>query len=249
MNLSRIEASVTHLVSLVFIIAIIIGLLWQSAAAFINPSIAYLLMIVIALGFIRVDVKSLKQELENWPYQLWLLVLSMVICPLVVYYLIVLGVHLGWLDASFETGGLLFFSVSTGATAPAIVMLLQGKFTRTMLNLALTSLAIIVTLPLMFTLFSTTHLHFSFIALLLFLVKLIVVPLIVAVMLRRIIPKFTESLAQHVPALSVLLLFFVIFGCVSGLDHFFHDSMSSAGFLLFVKQLPTESQPASLLPG
>jgi predicted Na+-dependent transporter len=47
------------------------------------------------------------------------------------------------------------------------------------------------------------------------------VPLIIAVILRMICPSLTSKIALHAPALSVVLLFLVIMGCMAGLDYFF----------------------------
>ena len=85
--LQSIEDRICKSVAIIFLIAIVLGLGYQPAARSINPFIAYFLMIVMFLGFLKVDAEQLKHEFSNYGYHIWLLLLSMLIIPIIFYFI------------------------------------------------------------------------------------------------------------------------------------------------------------------
>jgi predicted Na+-dependent transporter len=220
--LQNVEDGICKSVAYIFLIAIILGLGYQPAARSINPYIAYFLMTVMFLGFLKVDAEQLKHEFRNIGYHLWLLLLSMIIIPIIFYYLVyAFSLFTPGISKAFSVGALLFFGTSTAAVAGPLTLLFKGRFERTMLNTALSSIAVIGTLPLLFVMLDEGAVDFSYLQLFIFMVELIIAPLVAAVIVRIVAPPVHKALSPHVPALSVLLLALVILGCVMGLDKFF----------------------------
>lgn len=222
--LEQIEMRVCNSVGLLFFLAVAFGLAYQPAATALNPIIAYLLMVVMFLGFMKIDFATLKKEIKSIRYHIWLIVLQLLIIPIVIYYLLYcLSLFIPWISPDFKVGALIFFGTITAAIAAPLAILYKGHLERTMLNLVISSILMIGTLPLLFTMLVHNSVPFSYMQLFVFMLELIVAPMVLAIVVRRTIPALSQILKPHIPAVSVLLLTLVILGCVMGLDIFFVD--------------------------
>jgi len=225
LNLSKIEDYVHRSIAIILLLAIVVGIFYQPAAAAVDPYIAYFLMTVMFLSFMRVDVQLFKGELNHIGHHVWLLVLSMLIIPIIFYYLLYwFSLFTPGISPAFSVGALILFGTSTAVLAGPLTIIFNGNFERTILNSVFSTILVIATLPLLFVMLDASAVHFSFMQLFVFMFHLIMVPLIIAVILRTIWPSLTPKIAAHASALSVLLLFLVIMGCMTGLDYFFFNA-------------------------
>lgn len=227
MTLQSIEDFICNSVAWVFFIAIILGLAYPPAASAVQPYMSYFVMVVIFLGFLKMDLSVLRKELSHLWYHGWLLLLSMIVIPIIFYYLIDLfSLFTPGISHAFSIGALIFFGSATAATALPLTLIFKGHYERTMLNIVLSSIIVIGTLPLLFTILDPGVMHFSYLKLFIFLIELVIAPIVVAIFFRWLFPKAVLILNPHIPAASVLLLFLVILGCLMDMDHYFLHATS-----------------------
>lgn len=84
----QVKQFVSDHVGMLLIFAVVLGLLVQPLAAVFYPLITPIIIILIALGFIKLDFSLLMQECRNWPIQLYLLLFGLIATPVLLYVLI-----------------------------------------------------------------------------------------------------------------------------------------------------------------
>lgn len=206
------------------------GIIFPSLSLRFTPNIiTMLLMGVIFLGFMRTDYGIFKKEIKNFKYILYCLVFNMGVIPVMVYYGSILfsrviGVEDG---ESWATGNLVHFAFSPAAITPTLSILLRGKLERTLLVLFISSLIVPFSLPLLLGVFtSASDVSFSFeraLSMFLWLLRLIIIPWTLSLIVRKIKPSSQNAVTPHTTWLSICLLFFVVFGSVSGIGEVLNE--------------------------
>ena len=215
--LQRIASGITGHLSLVFVGAMAVGLLWQELAAVVQPTIRYGLMLVIYIGFLTVDLDRLKEELKSWRYHLYLLVLLQLAIPALIY--VVLRAVTSPLPNAhaWSLGMLLVLAVPAGAITPSLCLMFKAKFERSLLILITTSLAVPLTLPLLLRAASGGAMRVPLEPIEAFLAMIVVFPAVAAVLTRRLAPRVVRVIEPRIALLSVLCLATIIIGSVAGL--------------------------------
>lgn len=203
--------------AMIFFGSLVTGLIFQTASAMIHPFMLYLLMAAVYLNFLKVDFAVIKKELKNWPYQMYLLLYSLVIIPAAGFYLAAAAADVFGLKPEWALGALLLFGSPTGAVVPTLNLLMNGRVERTLLNLITTAIVVPLTLPLLVSLLAGQTIGFDPMAMSLFLAQLIIVPLVSALATKKLSPGFVINIQPHVAPLSIIPLSLVIVGAVAGL--------------------------------
>lgn len=203
--------------AIIFFGSLVMGLIFQNAAAIIHPYILYLLMAAIYLSFLKVELAVVKTELKSWPYQIYLFLYSLILIPVAAFYFTTLLTGLIDLKPEWAIGALLLFGAPTGAVVPTLNLLMNGRVERTLLNLVMTSIAVPLTLPILVKLLAGHAVGFDPLIMSLFLVQLIIVPLVFAFATKKLAPSFVAKIQPHVAPLSIIPLSLVIVGAVAGL--------------------------------
>ena len=71
-------------VGVLHVISLILGILIQPLAALLHPLITPIIIILITLGFIKIDLSLLVLECKHWPIQLSLLLFCLIIIPVMI---------------------------------------------------------------------------------------------------------------------------------------------------------------------
>lgn len=217
---------------------VIIGTIWPQFSTIFKDGIAYYLVGVIYLSFIKSEDEVLKQELSNYRYLIWLVFLTQLILPVLIYTGAAGLVSLEAISVNTQLGATLLYAAPTAAIAPTAILLFNGRFERGMLHMVITSLFSPVTIPFVMWLTLGDSVKVDLIMMAKFLGLLMVIPFIASEISKRFMPGLTEKLRPNVSWVSIVLLFFVILGSSYRLPQQLHEDIyivyESLGFFALV---------------
>jgi BASS family bile acid:Na+ symporter len=222
--LQRIGKGIERHFSLVFLAGLIVGLAWQDLAAAVQPTIRYGLMAVIYIGFLKVDLSRLRDELRSWGYHLYLLVLLQLLIPAAMYFALRALTSPLENSESWSLGMLISLAVPAGAVTPSLCLMFKARFERALLVLVTTSMSVPITLPLLLRLASGEDAALPLKPIAIFLTTIVVLPAVGAAVTRRFAPPVVRAIEPRVPLLSVIILSSVVIGAVAGLRKYLVES-------------------------
>lgn len=215
--MQRIINYINHAASYIFIIGIILGGLMPVLSGFVRPSISYLMMIMLFLAFIKIDFRKLVQEITSWKYQVYLIFLCLFIVPVICYFIgYAFGVLAG-LPRDYIVATLLVFAAPTAVATPTLCMLLHANVERALTNVVFTTFLVPLTLPLLVFVLIGKSVHFDLHQLAIFIATIIIVPFILAALVRWLLPNLRDKSLDYITPFSVVIIFLVIFASASNL--------------------------------
>ncbi|MCK4869991.1 MAG: bile acid:sodium symporter [Gammaproteobacteria bacterium] len=235
--MNRVINYINHAASYIFIIGVILGGLLPSVSGFVRPSMNYLMMIMLFLAFMKIDFSRLKHEIINWRYQIYLLVLAVVIVPIIIYFIGYALSVFTFLPRDNTVAILLVFAAPTAVATPTLCMLLNANIERALANVVFATLLVPITLPLLVFLVLGKSVHFNLPKLGIFIATIILVPFIIAILVRWLLPLIRTKTIEYISPLSVVVIFLVIFASASNLHLLLHNSWFVAARSLVVFSL------------
>ena len=215
--MEKISSFITRQFAWLFIIALIIGMLFQPLSALIKPTIFYVLMSVLFFSYLKVDFSVMKDELRNVKQILILLVYVLIILPVMFFAIAWVLISVFNLSYSWAVAVLLLFAGPTGVMAPTAALLMGARFERALSNVIFTSFLAPLTIPLLLYLFARENNDVDLLQITSKLAMLVIVPCILAYILKKCHRKSADYIADNSALLSVLFLCTVIIGAVHGL--------------------------------
>jgi len=192
---------------LVVLVAIALGFIWVEPGLAVKPYLSYILIVMMTLSCIKIDPKSFKGLAGEWWH--YLLVLAFIFfVPTVCVYLF------KPLVASEVFVGLLIAAAVPSAVSVVFISdLLGGEPPKALIATTLAHLISPLVTPFLVWFFARAIIQVDFVGMLVLILKLVIVPLILAQIIRRF--KFHEHLAARVSGLNSLLLFVLIWGIIA----------------------------------
>ncbi|MBU2709638.1 bile acid:sodium symporter family protein [Zooshikella harenae] len=223
----KIEATITSYFSIILVASLILGIVYQPLSSFISPYLFFILMLVIYISFLTVNYHILLQEMFNWKAVVGLTVFTLILLPTAFFWLAKLLEDIFEWKVEWALGILLLFASPAPALAPTLAMLLSGHFERVLCTVVTTSILAPVTIPFLFYIYANTSIDLNYANMTLSLIKLIIIPLIAAIITNRFIPKIKPHIENHCKCLSVILLCMVVTGAVDGITDFMANHLST----------------------
>jgi len=192
---------------LVVLSAIALGFIWVTPGLAIKPYLSYILIIMMTLSCIKIDPKSFKGLAGEW--WRYLLVLSFIfIVPTVCMY-----VFKPLVASEVFVGLLIAAAVPSAVSVVFISDLLGGEPAKALVATTLAHLVSPLVTPFLVWFFARAIIQVDFVGMLILIVKLVIVPLILAQIIRQF--KFQRRLAPRVSGLNSILLFILIWGIIA----------------------------------
>jgi BASS family bile acid:Na+ symporter len=169
-----------------------------------TPATLYMMMLILYLSFLRIDFASLSQlgPAELGQVALWSL-LKLVVLPLVLWALA------AWLAPRWALAVLLLAGVSAGVTAPFFAQMLGVDAARALQVTVFTSLLVPVSLPGLVRLLHGAELNIPFSHMFRLLALVIFVPLVLAYLSKRFLPRLPRALERGQYPLTLVLFFLI----------------------------------------
>ena len=203
--------------SLVMIATLIIGLCFQNLAALANPCIKSLLMFAIYLGLLKIDFLLLKNELKKPFLQLYILLFTNFILPIILFLMMKVACLASTLDNQWAVAVLVLYGSSTASLSPALCILMKGHVERAVINSLLSSLLVPFSLPLIIRLMNGSAFKLDLSAMMIDLIIMIAIPLIACAITKIFFNKYNQKALPYIAPFSVFLLAIIVLGCVDGL--------------------------------
>lgn len=189
---------------------IIVGMARPPLTGGIAPYIAYMMMALLFLSFLRITTKQIWEALRNNPIRLLILLFAkLILMPVFAYYISVM------LAPDYSIAMLLLAGASTGVTAPFFVGIIGGNMAMALVLAVFSSLILPLSLPIMVRLTIGQILEIDLFNMALFLGAIIFIPLAAAGFIRRFLSRAAKDLTDFSFPISIVLIFLIntgIFG-------------------------------------
>lgn len=216
------KASFHHYVWAFVLGAILLGLILPSPGLLIKPYLGYLLIALMTFSTFKIKLVDIKKAFLH--KQVYLVVaITLLVTPLIAYFAKPL------LDPLIFAGLILAAAIPAGVSIVFICDLCQGKPADALSITTLSHLLSILTIPLLLLLFVGQSVTVDIKVVIWSLIKFIVIPLIIAQLLRPILVKYP----RFVFGFSTALLLIIIWGLVAPTQGFLISNLNSV-ILIFL---------------
>ena len=175
--------------SLVLPLAILLGVFFHDSIVVLQPALPYFIFLMLYFSFNSLDIKKMKFTM----FDFWLLLFQLVVSTLF-YFL------LRPLSEILAQGAFVTVLAPTASAAIAVSLILGANISMMSTYLIACNLMVAVVAPLSFSLIGANpDIAFwpSFVAILMKVFPLLIVPFLLAVLTRWLWPKATETINRH----------------------------------------------------
>jgi len=192
---------------LVVLCAIALGFIWVGPGLMVKPYLSYILIVMMTLSCIKIDPKNFKNLSSGW--WRYLAVLGFIFfvptaCVFAFKSLVAPEVFIGLIIAA---------AVPSAVSVVFISDLLGGEPAKALIATTLAHLVSPIVTPFLVWFFARAIIHVDFVGMLVLIVKLVIVPLVLAQIIRRF--AFHKHIALRVSGVNSILLFVLIWGIIA----------------------------------
>ncbi|PIR47737.1 hypothetical protein COV06_01960 [Candidatus Uhrbacteria bacterium CG10_big_fil_rev_8_21_14_0_10_50_16] len=189
------------------------GLLLPDSAIIFAPFATLLLQIIFFLTSLKLNPTEIFRTVRNTKMLIAANVFMLLLLPSVVYLLA------QWIVPEFAIALMLLAAMPTGMTAPLLSEVVGGKTDVALVLTLTTSLLAPFTIPFVIGIFASTAVTVSGVTMFWSLVKVIVIPFVLAQGVRSFFQKHIQKMAFTFKPISLLLLGMLIAGVVAKQSH------------------------------
>ncbi|MBU0647988.1 bile acid:sodium symporter, partial [Patescibacteria group bacterium] len=192
----------------VLIFGMVFGMLFPDVFADIANYMAIILALVFFLNSIKIDYDELRDYFSDWKMLVMVALLSMVIWPMVVYWLV------DAINPAMAVPLLVLTAMPIGMNTPAFANITGGNKKMMIVVMTITSLVAPLTIPLIIQLMAG-DIGVDAMALFWGLAKIIYIPFILARIIRHFWNKQIDTHSHSFKSVSMILLVLLIAGLVA----------------------------------
>jgi BASS family bile acid:Na+ symporter len=176
-------------------------------------------MVMMTISCLKIDFKELKNVNKDWWRYLIILINIFFVSSLIVY------LTRNFIDQNFYLGLLITLTVPCGISVVFLSLLLGGEPTKALVTTTLAHLLAPMLTPFLVWLFARQIIEVNFIAMFILILKLIIIPLILAQIIKLF--KFENKIEKSIGLLNTLLLFLLNWGTVAPVANFIISNLKS----------------------
>ena len=178
----------------------LIGVTFSHYVKFLAPLAVYGMMAILFLSFISIKLDALYTLHKSMVVEIIVWTLSkLFIIPLVMWALAL------WMIPAWADAVLVLSATSTAATAPFFTARLKGNVVIAIQIVITTSLLTPVVLPTLIRLILDQNIEIPFLDMVQLLALLIFIPILAAMLLRKLSPQFTRVLHQKSLIITIII--------------------------------------------
>lgn len=186
-----------------------------------HPFLIYFMMLVLFVSFLRIDFEPLFSISKRWVFKLiFIIFMKLIVLPIIVFFVFSV------LFPPFALPALLLTGISTGVVAPFIATLVNANTVLVFQMVTLTSIAAPFTLPFLVKLLVGADLSISVVDMLTLLTKVIFIPLIAVLLVRRLYPILLDKLLRIQYSASLTLFAIINLGVFAKYSQFFKHNLT-----------------------
>lgn len=207
----------------VILIAVVIGFIWPGPGEYLGKWLDYLLMILIYLSCLDLELKKIGQGIREYPKLLGALAVVHLVSPLLVFFL------KGFFPPEIYLGMILVTAVPSGRSSVFLSSIFGGEAEKALVISTISNMISPIVVPMLVWVLAGAVVKFNLGAMGLSMVKLVIVPIVAALLTRKIVGK----LAKISSDLSTLIVFLIILGIVSPIrEQVLNNWQMSMGLML-----------------
>jgi len=192
---------------LIILLSTVIGFVWQAPGLILKNYLTPILMVMMTLSVLKIDLKELKNIKTDWWRYLIILINIFFVSSLLIYFVkdfFIKEIFLGLLIVTAVPCGIsiVFFSVLFG-----------GQPTKSLLTTTIAHLLAPILTPAIVWFFARQVIDVSFLAMFILIIKLIIIPIILAQIIRYF--KWDNYIQKYVTSSNTLLLTLLNWGTVA----------------------------------
>lgn len=199
--------SITKNVPLMILASILCGFLWPAPGLFLKPYLIGLLMIMMFFSCLKIDLKELKDVPKNWWRYLVMMGLIFVVPSCFIYLF-----HF-WLQDLILVGLIVAAAMPAGIAIVFLSDLMGGEPLKALVVTTLAHTISPVVTPVVIWIFVHKIVHIDFVNMMILILQLVIVPLILAQVIRRW--KISKQISQVGAKLNLILLFLLVWSSIA----------------------------------
>lgn len=210
--MNRLYALLSESYIFMMIAALALGL-FLPTASYLIPWNTLILQIIFFLSCLKVDLTQVSSSLKDWKFLLLANVVMLIGFPVATWLLV---------NPIAPDMGLALFllaAMPVGMTAPLLVEVVGGKQTIAMVLTITTSLLAPITIPLLTKALYGASISVDALGMFKQLALVIFLPFIIAMIVRKVMPKIIVSTKKMTKPISIILLGLLIAGAVAKQSH------------------------------
>ena len=194
---------------IILVVGAILGVLLPGGGEQILGWLEYVTMSVLLIVFLRIDLRDLFSHIKQPVFQLYLVIMCLLVVPTVLY---LLALPFGQ-DISLSV--LLLTSMPAGVASAALTGAFKGNATLSVVITVLTSLIAPLTVPFLFGVLTTATVDVSYWDMAGTLARVIFIPLIISQPIRFIAGNWIDSKKQVFSIANMVFVGLLIFTAIS----------------------------------
>lgn len=187
--------------------AIALGFIWVAPGLAIKPYLSYILIVMMTLSCIKIDPKNFKNISGDWWRYLTILVFIFFVPTACVY------LFKSMVSPDVFIGLIVAAAVPSAVSVVFISDLLGGEPVKALISTTLAHLVSPILTPFLVWWFARAVIQVDFVGMLVLIIKLVIVPLVLAQIIRRF--RFSAKIVPKVSSVNSLLLFVLIWGIIA----------------------------------
>ncbi|MFH1588834.1 MAG: bile acid:sodium symporter [Candidatus Diapherotrites archaeon] len=216
----------THFAPLI-VFAIVLGIFFPFFSSF-EYLVLFLLAVVIFIASLKVDFELFFHYLKNFKYLGSRFVLIKLIFPLIVFFV------LSFFSPEFALGGLLLVAVPSGMLNVVLSDILKGNNELSLAFTVLSHLLSFIYIPLLVFIAIQETVSFDYVSLSLTLIQLVLIPVVLAFLVKKFFWNKLEKHSKYFSALVILFIFLIVAIIVSVNRNSFLQFQSFIPIIIFV---------------
>jgi BASS family bile acid:Na+ symporter len=194
------------------------GIAFPDMGKYFQPYPLYGMMFLLFLSFLSLDIASVAKALKrNASLAAWLIFVKVLLIPVFVFFIF------KFTFPRFATAALLLSGVSTGVVAPFIATLVRSNGALVLVMVAVTSLLMPFSLPLLVEIFVGKSLEISLPAMIRLLSLIVFVPILTVEVFRRWLPRVLGIFVRRRYPISLAVFAAINLGVFSQYAEYFRQ--------------------------
>ncbi len=202
--MKRVVIFIENNVSLVLSLGVPLGLLFPYFS-FIKNYMTYLLMFVLFVTFLKMDIGEIFMHFKKPIIMTYIIFLHLIVFPIIVFF----AFKLLHFDTIYLAAFLLFSALPAGVASAAVTDLTKGDTPLAILITILTHFIATISIPILFFILLRKVVHLDYLNVFITMVKLIFMPLVIALVFKKLFQKATSSISKRSKILTMIPLLLI----------------------------------------
>jgi BASS family bile acid:Na+ symporter len=215
-------------VSLILTLGVPLGLLLPYFS-FLKNYITYFLMFVLFLTFLKMDIIEIAEHIKRPILIIYILIINLILFPALIYF-VFKPFSLSYI---YLSALVLFAAVPSGVASGAMTEIMKGKTPLTIAITIISHFVSAVTIPFVFFILFRKVIKVDYIGIMITMVKLIIIPLILAVLLKKFVQKRARVLIDKSRLFTIIPLLFISLIVMSvNYNYIIHNPVETIKYIL-----------------